>query len=55
MAIRCPSPFRELGINVAVQRDDWLELFPFLATRRPDSYAALTEPVRDEHRREVTS
>ncbi|MBC9823736.1 nitrilase-related carbon-nitrogen hydrolase [Terrabacter sp. MAHUQ-38] len=35
------------------QRRDWLELFPFLATRRPDSYAALTAPVRDEHRREV--
>ncbi|HEY7718221.1 MAG TPA: nitrilase-related carbon-nitrogen hydrolase [Pedococcus sp.] len=27
------------------QRRDWLELFPFLATRRPDSYAALTAPV----------
>lgn len=27
------------------QRADWLELFPFLATRRPDTYAALTEPV----------
>lgn len=35
------------------QRDDWLELFPFLATRRPESYAALTEPIRDEHRRRV--
>jgi N-carbamoylputrescine amidase len=35
------------------QRDDWLELFPFLATRRPDSYAALADPVRDEHRRVV--
>ena len=35
------------------QRDDWLTLFPFLATRRPDSYAALAEPVRDEHRRVV--
>ncbi|MBB2986908.1 nitrilase-related carbon-nitrogen hydrolase [Terracoccus luteus] len=33
------------------QRRDWLELFPFLSTRRPDSYAALTEPVRPEHRR----
>jgi N-carbamoylputrescine amidase len=31
------------------QRRDWLELFPFLLTRRPDSYAALTAPV-DEQR-----
>lgn len=27
------------------QRRDWLELFPFLLTRRPDSYAQLTTPV----------
>jgi N-carbamoylputrescine amidase len=27
------------------QRRDWLELFPLLATRRPDMYGALTEPV----------
>jgi N-carbamoylputrescine amidase len=27
------------------QRRDWLDLFPFLTTRRPDTYAALTEPV----------
>ena len=27
------------------QRRDWLELFPFLLTRRPDTYAALTSPV----------
>jgi N-carbamoylputrescine amidase len=26
------------------QRRDWLALFPFLDTRRPDQYAALTEP-----------
>jgi N-carbamoylputrescine amidase len=25
------------------QRQDWLELFPFLSTRRPDAYARLTE------------
>jgi N-carbamoylputrescine amidase len=31
------------------QRRDWLELFPFLLTRRPDTYAALTEPVDVEH------
>jgi N-carbamoylputrescine amidase len=28
------------------QRRDWLELFPFLRTRRPDAYATLTEPAR---------
>jgi N-carbamoylputrescine amidase len=27
------------------QREDWLDLFPFLRTRRPDTYAALTAPV----------
>ncbi|MGB8403277.1 MAG: nitrilase-related carbon-nitrogen hydrolase [Mycobacterium sp.] len=27
------------------QRRDWLELFPFLLTRRPESYAALSRPV----------
>ncbi|ANQ69808.1 nitrilase-related carbon-nitrogen hydrolase [Rhodococcus sp. 008] len=26
-------------------REDWLALFPFLATRRPDTYSALTAPV----------
>jgi N-carbamoylputrescine amidase len=26
------------------QRRDWLELFPFLTTRRPDAYAVLTAP-----------
>ncbi len=30
------------------QRRDWLDLFPFLRTRRPDTYAALTEPVDAE-------
>jgi N-carbamoylputrescine amidase len=25
------------------QRQDWLELFPFLATRRPDAYSGLTD------------
>ncbi|GLB65780.1 nitrilase-related carbon-nitrogen hydrolase [Arthrobacter mangrovi] len=28
------------------QRRDWLTLFPFLSTRRPDTYARLTDPVR---------
>ena len=27
------------------QRRDWLDLFPFLATRRPDTYDILTEDV----------
>ena len=27
------------------QRRDWLDLFPFLATRRPDTYSKLTESV----------
>ncbi|MEE2569873.1 nitrilase-related carbon-nitrogen hydrolase [Pseudarthrobacter sp. J64] len=27
------------------QRRDWLTLFPFLATRRPDTYGRLTDPV----------
>lgn len=27
------------------QRRDWLELFPFFATRRPDTYTVLTEPI----------
>ena len=31
------------------QRTDWLDLFPFLATRRPDSYSVLTQPIRAEH------
>jgi N-carbamoylputrescine amidase len=26
------------------QRRDWLELFPFLSTRRPDAYGTLTDP-----------
>jgi N-carbamoylputrescine amidase len=28
------------------ERGDWLELFPFLTTRRPDAYGPLTEPGR---------
>ena len=27
------------------QRRDWLELFPFFGTRRPDTYSALTQPL----------
>lgn len=29
------------------QRRDWLDLFPFLATRRPDTYSALTQAVEN--------
>jgi N-carbamoylputrescine amidase len=28
------------------QRSDWLDLFPFLPNRRPDSYGGLTEARR---------
>ncbi|AFM15657.1 putative amidohydrolase [Mycolicibacterium chubuense NBB4] len=31
------------------QRRDWLELFPFLLTRRPDTYRTLTEAVDAQH------
>lgn len=34
------------------QCKDWHDLFPFLSTRRPDTYAGLTEPIRPEHVRE---
>lgn len=30
------------------QRRDWLDLFPFLATRRPDTYDVLTKPVTNK-------
>lgn len=30
------------------QRRDWLDLFPFLATRRPDTYDRLTTPVQNK-------
>ncbi|OZC97345.1 hydrolase [Rhodococcus sp. 06-235-1A] len=30
------------------QRREWLELFPFLLTRRPDTYGRLTDPVRTD-------
>ncbi|MEX1908500.1 hydrolase [Janibacter sp. Y6] len=51
------APRDEEAVLVAdldlAQREDWLALFPFLATRRPDTYGVLTEPIRDEHRREL--
>ena len=31
-------------ISSSTQRRDWLELFPFLSTRRPDAYSPLVEP-----------
>ncbi len=47
------APRDEEAVLVAdldlAQRDDWLALFPFLATRRPDTYGALVEPIRPEH------
>jgi N-carbamoylputrescine amidase len=40
------APRDEPAVIVAdldlAQREDWLELFPFLTTRRPDAYASLT-------------
>jgi len=50
------APRNEAAVLVAdldlAQGRDWIDLFPFLSTRRPDSYASLTEPVRAEHQRE---
>jgi N-carbamoylputrescine amidase len=47
------APRDEAAVLVAdldlAQRRDWLDLFPFLATRRPESYAALTAPVGEQH------
>jgi N-carbamoylputrescine amidase len=44
------APREEAAVLVADldldQRRDWLELFPFLRTRRPEAYGALTRPVR---------
>jgi N-carbamoylputrescine amidase len=31
------------------QRRDWLDLFPFLRTRRPETYGPLTRPVDPDH------
>jgi N-carbamoylputrescine amidase len=43
------APRNESAVLVADldldQRRDWLSLFPFLATRRPDTYGRLTDPV----------
>ena len=44
------APREEAAVLVADldldQRRDWLELFPFLRTRRPEAYGALTRPAR---------
>jgi len=44
------APRAEAAVLVADldldQRRDWLELFPFLATRRPSEYDVLIEPNR---------
>jgi N-carbamoylputrescine amidase len=44
------APRKEPAVLVADldldQRRDWLELFPFLTTRRPDAYGVLAEPSR---------
>ena len=49
------APRDEQAVLVAdldlAQRADWLDLFPFLSTRRPDTYAELAAPVRPEHQR----
>ncbi|TFD33319.1 nitrilase-related carbon-nitrogen hydrolase [Cryobacterium cryoconiti] len=47
------APRDESAVLVAdldlAQREEWLTLFPFLATRRPDSYGRLTAPVDPAH------
>ena len=44
------APRDESAVLVAdldlLHREDWLALFPFLATRRPDTYSTLTAPVK---------
>ncbi len=51
------APRDEAAVLVAdldlAQRQDWLDLFPFLSTRRPDSYGGLVEPIRPEHQRDA--
>jgi N-carbamoylputrescine amidase len=46
------APREEAAVLVADldldQRHDWLELFPFLSTRRPDAYGQLVEPHSSE-------
>ena len=50
------APRDEAAVLVAdldlAQGKDWIDLFPFLSTRRPDSYGSLTAATRPEHRRE---
>lgn len=48
------APRDEEAVLVAdldlAQRRDWLDLFPFFGTRRPDSYGALLDPIREQDR-----
>ncbi|MBM6405006.1 hydrolase [Phycicoccus sp. CSK15P-2] len=48
------APRDEAAVLVAdldlAQQRDWLDLFPFLTTRRPDAYGPLTGSSRTEHR-----
>ena len=48
------APRDEEAVLVAdldlAQRRDWLDLFPFFGTRRPDSYRRLVDPIRAEDR-----
>ena len=37
------------------QRRDWLDLFPFLSTRRPDTYSALVQPVQNRRNDDGTN
>ena len=54
--ILCQAPRHEPAVLVADldldQRRDWLELFPFLTTRRPDTYARLAEEATEVMNRE---
>jgi N-carbamoylputrescine amidase len=49
--ILAQAPREEPAVLVADldldQRRDWLELFPFLTTRRPDAYARLAEEATE--------
>src|SRR3954467_4470771 len=52
--VLAPAPREEPAVLVADldldQRQDWLELFPFLTTRRPDVYSRLIERGEQERR-----
>ncbi|GAB3585334.1 nitrilase-related carbon-nitrogen hydrolase [Calidifontibacter terrae] len=50
------APRDEEAVLVAdldlAQGKDWIDLFPFLSTRRPDTYGPLADPIKPEHVRE---